>query len=61
MAVNKVIQYQKMFQASTKPLWKRHPRSNFYLYPFYGLFALSLLVPIAHIPNAIMGIKAKRS
>ncbi|EDO15936.1 hypothetical protein Kpol_480p23 [Vanderwaltozyma polyspora DSM 70294] len=56
----RIIELQKLFQKSTKPIWWRHPRSAFYLYPFYGLFAVAVIAPLCYIPNAIMGIKAKK-
>lgn len=56
---NKVIQLQKLFQSSTKPLWWRHPRSAFYLYPFYGLLTVAVISPLLYVPNAILGIKAE--
>ncbi|CCD27255.1 cytochrome c oxidase subunit VII NDAI_0K00640 [Naumovozyma dairenensis CBS 421] len=57
---NRVIQNQRIFQKSTKPLWWRHPKSAFYLYPFYGLLAVAVIAPLTYIPNAIMGIKAEK-
>ncbi|CAH02309.2 Cox7 [Kluyveromyces lactis] len=58
---SKIIELQKLFQHSSKPLWSRHPRSAFYLYPFWGLFTVALVAPLLYIPNAIMGIKAKKN
>ncbi|CAI4716722.1 CDA_G0042870.mRNA.1.CDS.1 [Saccharomyces cerevisiae] len=58
---NKVIQLQKIFQSSNKPLWWRHPRSALYLYPFYAIFAVAVVTPLLYIPNAIRGIKAKKA
>lgn len=57
---NKVIELQKLFQTSTKPLWWRHPRSPFYLYPYYALMAVAVIGPLLYIPNAIRGIKDER-
>ncbi|CCE90219.1 cytochrome c oxidase subunit VII TDEL_0B00900 [Torulaspora delbrueckii] len=57
---NRIIELQKIFQSSTKPLWWRHPRSAFYLYPFYGLMAVAVVAPLLYIPNAVRGIKAKK-
>ncbi|GAV55929.1 hypothetical protein ZYGR_0AZ01010 [Zygosaccharomyces rouxii] len=56
---NKVIELQKIFQNSAKPLWWRHPRSAFYLWPFYGIFTVALVAPFLYMPNAVRGIKAK--
>ncbi|CAL9736063.1 cytochrome c oxidase subunit 7, mitochondrial [Monosporozyma servazzii] len=58
---NRVIELQKIFQKSTKPLWWRHPRSPFLLYPFYGLLTVAVVAPLLYIPNAVLGIKAKKS
>lgn len=58
---NRVIELQRIFQSSTKPLWWRHPRSPFLLYPFYGLLAVAVIAPFLYIPNAVRGIKAKRA
>ncbi|SCW01702.1 LAFE_0E05424g1_1 [Lachancea fermentati] len=58
---NRVIELQKMFQASTKPLWWRHPRSAFYMYPFWGLFAVAVIAPLLYIPNTVKGIKPKKN
>ncbi|QLG73551.1 hypothetical protein HG535_0F00610 [Zygotorulaspora mrakii] len=57
---NKIIQLQRLFQASHKPLWWRHPRSPYYLYPFYGLLTVAVVTPLLYIPNAVLGIKAKK-
>ncbi|CCK72130.1 cytochrome c oxidase subunit VII KNAG_0J00470 [Huiozyma naganishii CBS 8797] len=57
---NRIIQLQRIFQSSTKPLWWRHPRSPFLLYPFYGLLTVAVVAPLCYVPNAIMGIKAKK-
>ncbi|CCE64563.1 hypothetical protein TPHA_0I00570 [Tetrapisispora phaffii CBS 4417] len=57
----RIIELQKIFQKSTKPLWMRHPRSAFYLYPFWGLFTVAVVAPCLYIPNAILGIKPKRA
>ncbi|CCH59317.1 hypothetical protein TBLA_0B04830 [Henningerozyma blattae CBS 6284] len=57
---NRVIELQRIFQQSTKPLWMRHPRSKFIIYPFFGLFTVALVAPLCYLPNAIMGIKAKK-
>lgn len=58
---NRVIELQRIFQSSTKPLWWRHPRSPFLLYPFYGLLAVAVIAPLLYIPNALRGIKANRT
>ncbi|KAL3234520.1 Cytochrome c oxidase subunit 7, mitochondrial [Nakaseomyces bracarensis] len=58
---NNVTKLQRLFQASSKPIWWRHPRSAFYLYPYYGLLAVAVLAPICYIPNAVLGIKAKKN
>lgn len=58
---SKIIELQKLFQHSAKPLWMRHPKSPYYLYPFWGLFAVALVSPLLYIPNAIMGVKAKKN
>lgn len=57
---NRVIELQKIFQSSKKPLWWRHPRSPFLLYPFFGLLTVAVVAPLLYIPNAIMGIKAEK-
>ncbi|SCU99739.1 LAMI_0G00496g1_1 [Lachancea mirantina] len=57
---NTVIQLQKIFQASSKPLWMRHPKSKLYLYPFWGLFAVAMVAPLLYLPNAVRGIKPKK-
>lgn len=58
---NKVIELQKLYQKSAKPLWWRHPRSAFYLYPFFGLFAIAVVTPLLYLPNAVKGVKAKKN
>lgn len=58
---NRVIEMQKLYQHSTKPIWWRHPRSKYYLYPFFGLFTVALVGPLLYLPNAFMGIKAKKN
>ncbi|SCV01763.1 LANO_0F13410g1_1 [Lachancea nothofagi CBS 11611] len=57
---NNVIGHQKLYQASSKPLWWRNPRSAFYLYPFYALFAVAVVGPFLYLPNTFRGIKDKR-
>ncbi|AMD22394.1 HGR055Cp [Eremothecium sinecaudum] len=57
----RIIDMQRLYQSSTKPIWMRHPRSPYYLYPFWGLFAVVLVAPLLYIPNAIAGVKAKKN
>ncbi|CAR21990.1 Cytochrome c oxidase subunit 7 [Lachancea thermotolerans] len=58
---NRIIELQKLFQSSQKPLWWRHPRSAFYMYPFWALFTVAVVGPFLYIPNTIRGIKDKRN
>ncbi|CCC69051.1 hypothetical protein NCAS_0C00610 [Naumovozyma castellii] len=55
-----IIRNQRLYQKSLKPLWWRGPRSAFYLFPFYGLLAVAVITPLCYVPNAILGIKAKK-
>ncbi|CDR45109.1 CYFA0S16e02256g1_1 [Cyberlindnera fabianii] len=54
---NHVIELQKLYQSSTKPLWMRHPRSKFYIYPFWGLFWSVNAVTTYYLGRAVLGIK----
>ncbi|CDO55946.1 similar to Saccharomyces cerevisiae YMR256C COX7 Subunit VII of cytochrome c oxidase [Geotrichum candidum] len=62
MATNRVIEYQKFYQNNTQiPLWLRHPRSKFIVYPYYALFTITCIgVPFFYLGHAILGIKAKK-
>ncbi|KAL6939216.1 hypothetical protein ACO0RG_003045 [Hanseniaspora osmophila] len=55
---NRIIELQKMFQASQKPLWMRHPRSAFYVYPYYAMFFVGVTVPFYYVARSIVGKKA---
>lgn len=54
---NNVIEMQKLYQSSTKPLWMRHPRSKFYVYPYWALFWASMGVSLYYTGRAVLGIK----
>ncbi|KAH3903593.1 cytochrome c oxidase subunit VII SCDLUD_001237 [Saccharomycodes ludwigii] len=55
---NHVIQLQKLYQSSTKPLWWRNPRSAFYMYPFWALFTFTAVAPFYWVGRMLVGKKA---
>ncbi|ODV61922.1 cytochrome c oxidase subunit VII ASCRUDRAFT_75179 [Ascoidea rubescens DSM 1968] len=60
MPKNTVIELQRLYQNSDKSLWMRHPRSKFYIYPFWGLFAFTTGATLYYSGRAILGIKEKK-
>ncbi|ODQ61008.1 hypothetical protein WICANDRAFT_28229, partial [Wickerhamomyces anomalus NRRL Y-366-8] len=54
---NRVIELQKLYQSSPKPLWMKHPRSKFYIYPFWALFTGVTAINLYYTGRAILGIK----
>ncbi|ODQ64193.1 hypothetical protein NADFUDRAFT_52525 [Nadsonia fulvescens var. elongata DSM 6958] len=58
---NRVLEFQRLFQAkAAQPLWMRHPRSKFIVYPFWALFTVSLVQPLYYAGRAVAGIKEEK-
>ncbi|GME73731.1 unnamed protein product [Ambrosiozyma monospora] len=60
MAHNKVIELQKFYQTTKKPIWYAHPRAKFYLVPYFAAFGLSLSVSLYYTVRAGFGLKANQ-
>ncbi|ODV98405.1 hypothetical protein PACTADRAFT_185081 [Pachysolen tannophilus NRRL Y-2460] len=56
----KIIELQKLYQSSKKPLWMIHPRSKFYVYPYYLTLGLTVGVSLYYTGRALLGIKASK-
>ncbi|ODQ81982.1 hypothetical protein BABINDRAFT_32263 [Babjeviella inositovora NRRL Y-12698] len=55
-----IIRLQKLYQNSPKPMWLKHPRSKFYIYPYVAMFAVGVTVPFYYYGRAVLGIKADK-
>ncbi|KAF6009936.1 hypothetical protein HII12_003482 [Brettanomyces bruxellensis] len=55
----RIIELQKFYQTSKKPIWKALPRSKLYLYPYYAAFSISLGASLFFMVRAILDIKPK--
>jgi cytochrome c oxidase subunit 7 len=53
----RVIELQKYYQTTTKPLWRAHPNANLLLIPYFAAFGLSLSVALFYTGRATLGIK----
>lgn len=56
----RVIELQKYYQTTTKPLWRAHPNANIVLIPYFAAFFLSLGASFTFAVRAGMGIKAQK-
>lgn len=57
MDPQRIIRNQKLYQASSKPLWMTGPRSKMLVYPYYAIFTFSTCVSLYYTGRAIAGIK----
>lgn len=57
MNPQRIIELQKHYQNTPKPLWLRGRQSAFLVYPFYALFAVSTVIPLYYSVRAVAGIK----
>ncbi len=57
---NRVIQLQKFYQSTKKPIYLAHPRAKFYLVPYGAAFTLSLGATFYYLGRAIFGLKANQ-
>ena len=57
MNPQRIIELQKHYQNTPKPLWLRGRQSAFLVYPFYALFAVSTAIPLYYSVRAVAGIK----
>ncbi|ODQ47265.1 hypothetical protein PICMEDRAFT_57787 [Pichia membranifaciens NRRL Y-2026] len=56
----RIIELQKFYQTSTKPLWRAHPNANLILIPYFAAFAFSLGASLTFAVRAGFGIKASK-
>ncbi|KAI5958355.1 COX7 [Candida theae] len=59
MNPQRIIELQKRYQTTPKPLYLRGARSALLVYPFYALFAVTTAVPLYYTGRAIIGLKEK--
>ncbi|KAK6455704.1 cytochrome c oxidase polypeptide VII [Scheffersomyces xylosifermentans] len=57
MDPQRIIELQKHFQNTKKPLWLRGKQSKYVVYPFYALFTVTTIFPLYYTGRAILGIK----
>ncbi|ODV86474.1 hypothetical protein CANARDRAFT_175358 [[Candida] arabinofermentans NRRL YB-2248] len=57
---NKVIELQKFYQSTTKPIWLAHPRSKYYLVPYAIGLTLSVGASGYYLVRACFGLKANQ-
>lgn len=55
----RIIELQKYYQSTTKPLWRAHPNAKLVLIPYFAAFAISLGASITFALRAGFGIKAQ--
>lgn len=55
----RIIELQKRYQTTPKPLYLRGSKSALLVYPFYAIFAVSTAIPLFYAGRAICGIKEK--
>ncbi|GMM27942.1 cytochrome c oxidase subunit VII [Martiniozyma asiatica (nom. inval.)] len=60
MDPQRIIEWQKFYQTTTKPLWRSHPNSKLILVPYFAAFALSVGASLTFVGRAALGIKASK-
>jgi cytochrome c oxidase subunit 7 len=56
----RIIELQKFYQTSTKPLWRAHPNAKLVLIPYFAAFTVSLGAALFFTGRAAFGIKASK-
>ncbi|VEU23373.1 DEKNAAC104700 [Brettanomyces naardenensis] len=56
----RIIEMQKFYQTSTKPIWRAHPRAKLYLIPYFAAFGISVGASLTFLVRAVLDIKAKK-
>lgn len=56
-----IIRLQKLYQTSKLPMWMKHPRLKYYIYPYAAAYAVAVTVPLFYCGRAIVGIKADQA
>ncbi|GMM46693.1 cytochrome c oxidase subunit VII [Pichia kluyveri] len=56
----RIIELQKFYQTTTKPLWRAHPNANLVLIPYFAAFGISLGASLYFAVRAGFGIKAQK-
>ncbi|KAI0462082.1 hypothetical protein LJB42_004687 [Komagataella kurtzmanii] len=59
-ATEKIIELQKFYQSTNKPIYAAHPRSKYYLIPYFGLLGVSVAATLFYTGRACFGIKDKK-
>ncbi|BFZ59658.1 hypothetical protein YB2330_000672 [Saitoella coloradoensis] len=55
---NKTPHYQKLYQANPNvPIYMKHPRSKFLIYPFYAIFGVGIVGSFWGLTRMARGIK----
>lgn len=53
----RIIELQKYYQTTNKPLWRAHPNANLVLIPYFAAFTVSLGAALYYTGRAAFGIK----
>lgn len=57
MNPQRIIELQKHYQNTPKPLWLRGRQAAFLVYPFYALFTVATVFPLYYAGRAVAGLK----
>jgi len=52
---NRIREKQIYYQNSTKPLWRRSPRANLILTPYYALFTVTMMGTVYGMYDLVFG------
>ncbi|KGK37911.1 hypothetical protein JL09_g2950 [Pichia kudriavzevii] len=55
-----IIELQKYYQTTTKPLWRSHPNAKLVLIPYFAAFTVSLGAALFFTGRAAFGIKPQK-
>lgn len=61
MPANNVLKLQKFYQTTKKPIWYAHPKSKYYLVPYFVGLTVSLSASLFFAFRAGFGIKATKN
>ncbi|CDK27542.1 unnamed protein product [Kuraishia capsulata CBS 1993] len=56
----RIIEMQKFYQSSKKPIYMAHPRAKYYLVPYAIGLTLSVSASLYYTGRAVFGIKDKK-
>ncbi|KIM76400.1 hypothetical protein PILCRDRAFT_826404 [Piloderma croceum F 1598] len=52
---NRMLEKQRYYQNSTKPLWRRSPRASLLLTPYYALFTVTMMGSVYGAYDLVFG------